>query len=113
MPTNITPNRPGGTLSARAKAAWAVLKGDGYPQPLEWYDKLYPLVSTGYSQYAEMAVDKVEREYKSTGDPDERRREARQWMRHYAIQAGKDGDIQPWLANFLIEWWVARKKGRI
>jgi hypothetical protein len=46
------------------------------------------------------------------GTQDLRRNEARQWMMHFAREAGKSTDIQPWIVNFLIEWWVARRKGR-
>ena len=62
----------------------------------------------------EQAVDKVESDWgHSIYTQEERRKEALQWFRHYAVDAGKSGDIQPWLANFLVEWWVARRKGRI
>lgn len=110
--TNITPKRPAPTWGHRIKTAWAILKGEPYPQPLGWYDKLYWLVSNEYSSFAERAVDKVNRELPSSVDPYTRRKEAVEWARHYAVDAGKDPDIQPGIANFLVEWWVARKKGR-
>ena len=97
----------------RWKTAWGILwRGEYFPAPYAWYTNLYPLVSDEYSHFAEMAVEKSEREW-FKGSPDNRRAEAIQWMRHYAVANGKSPDIQPWIANFLIEWWVARRKGRI
>ncbi len=110
--TNILPKRPANDWWARLTTAWAILRGAPYPQPLPWYDSLYPIVSNEYAVLVEQAVEKVEREFRSSGCPDLRRKEAAQWFRHYAVAAGKNSDVQPWMVNFLIEWWVARKKGR-
>lgn len=115
MYADIYPNRKAYSLWERLKVAWRiVVKGEFFPAPYAWYEKLYPLVSDEYSHYAEMAVEKSERELgPGVGNQDIKRREALQWMRHYASAAGRSMDIQPWKANFLVEWWVARKKGRI
>lgn len=115
MFTNIYPNVKARTFWERLKIAWRILyHGEYFPAPYAWYEKLVPIVSSEYSHFAEMAVDKTEREYgPGVGTQPVKLAEARQWMRHYAREAGHTGDIQPWLANFLIEWWVARRKGRL
>ncbi len=114
MKTNIYPNVKAADWKHRLKVAWRILRhGEYFPAPLDWYGPLYPIVSDEYSSYAEQAVMKAEKEFGSGSDNQElKRREALQWMMHYANAAGKSTNIQMWKANFLIEWWVARKKGR-
>lgn len=115
MYANIYPNRKAADWKERLKVAWSIFwKGEYFPAPYIWYEKLYPIVSDEYAHFAEMAVEKSEREFGPGKHLRElKRREAIEWMGHYAAEAGKSRNIQPWLANFLIEWWVARKKGRI
>jgi hypothetical protein len=101
------------TFKERWRLAWRILRyGEAVHAPQPWYDGLYPIVSNEYSHFAEMAVDKSEHEAEQGLARSVKRREAIEWMRTYAREAGKDGDIQEWVANFLIEWWVARRKGR-
>lgn len=111
--TNIYPNLYNQSLWTRLKVAFRIVFFKQYfPAPYDWYEKLYPLVSGGYSVAAEQAVDKSERECdKGPASRPLRRREAVQWLRHYAVAKGLDGDIPEWKANFLIEWWVLRRKG--
>lgn len=113
--TNIYPNLYNQSLWTRLKVAFRIVFFKQYfPAPYDWYEKLYPIVSNEYSTYASMAVEKVEREFdKGPQTHNVRRKEASQWMRHYAVAAGKSGDIPYWKAHFLIEWWVLRKKGII
>lgn len=111
--TNIYPNLYNQSLWTRIKVAFRIIFFKQYfPAPYDWYEKLYPIVSDEYSHAAEMAVDKSEREC-DVGPYSRplRRKEAAQWLRHYAVEKGKSGDIPEWKANFLIEWWVLRKKG--
>jgi hypothetical protein len=111
---NIYPNRKASSFWERLKIAWRIIyHGEYFPAPYEWYDKLYPLVSNEYSAFAEQAVMKSEVAFAGKDKQETKRQEALQWMRHYASAAGKSPDIQPWIANFLVEWWVARKKGRL
>lgn len=115
MVTNIYPNVKAESLWKRLSVAWRIVwRGEYFAQPMDWYRPLYPLVTDEYAHFAEMAVEKAEKEY-STGVANQelKRKEALQWMRHYAAAHGKSMDIQPWRANFLVEWWVARKKGRL
>lgn len=111
--TNIYPNLKNQSLWSRLKVAWRILRHkEFFPAPYDWYEKLYPLVSDEYSHFASMAVDKSEREYlRDAGSRFARRQEATQWLRHYAGAAGKSTDIPEWKANFLVEWWVLRRKG--
>ena len=115
MYANIYPNRKASSWKERFQVAWRILwHGEYFPAPYQWYETLYPLVMNEYSHFAEMAVEKSEREFgPGVANQELKRKEALQWIRHYAASHGKSTDIQPWLANFLIEWWVARKKGRI
>lgn len=112
--TNIYPNRKAADWKERLKVAWAILwRGEFFPAPYKWYEDLYPIVSDEYSHFAEMAVEKSEKEFgPGVGNQELKRKEALQWMMHYANAAGKAPNIQMWKANFLVEWWVARKKGR-
>lgn len=112
--SNIYPHIKAKDWTHRLRTAWRILRhGEWFPAPMDWYDPLYWLTSTEYSHFAEMAVEKSEREFPhGEATREAKRKEAREWMRHYAVNAGKHDDIQPWAANFLIEWWVARKKGR-
>ena len=111
---NIYPNKKAASFMERLRVAWRIIyHGEYFPAPYEWYTNLYPLVSNEYSHYAEKAVDKSEHDWYPGVLSEQKRKEAVQWMRHYAVEAGRSGDIQPWLAHFLIEWWVARRKGRI
>jgi TnpA family transposase len=115
LAANIYPNKKAASFWARLKVAWRIVwYGDYYPAPYAWYETLYPIVSDEYSHFAEMAVEKSEHEFKpGVGTQEQKRKEALEWMRHYAEAHGKSTDIRPWLANFLVEWWVARKKGWI
>lgn len=115
MQTNIYPNIKAQNWRVRLAVAWRVLwHGEWFPAPLEWYAKLYPIVTNEYAHFAEMAVQKAEREFAHTSATRaQRHKEAVEWMRHYAVERGKSPDIAPWLANFLIEWWVGRSKGWI
>ena len=111
--TNIYPNKKAANWKERLAVAWRILwHGEYFPAPYDWYENLYPLVTNEYSHFAEMAVEKSEKAFAGKDTREVRRQEALQWMRHYAADAGKSPDIQPWVANFLVEWWVARKKGR-
>jgi hypothetical protein len=113
LKTNIYPNQKSATFWQRFKVAWRVLfYKEFFPAPYQWYEHLYPIVSSQYSHFASQAVDKSEREFASgIGTQDIRKKEALQWMRHYAEAAGKSTDIPAWQSNFLIEWWVLRRKG--
>ena len=114
MKANIYPNKKAASWKERLSVAWRILRhGEYFPAPYAWYANLYPIVSDEYSHFAEMAVEKSEKEWAGPATRELRRQEALQWMRHYAAANGKSPDIQPWIANFLVEWWVARKKGRI
>lgn len=112
--TNIYPNMKARDWKERLRVAWRILcHGEWFPAPLDWYEGLYPIVSDEYSAFAEQAVMKSEKEFgPGLHNQEVKRKEALQWMRHYAAAAGKSPNIQPWRASFLIEWWVARKKGR-
>lgn len=111
--TNIYPNLKEQSFWKRLKVAWRILVyGEFYPAPYDWYEKLYPLVSSIYSTFAEQGVDKAERDCdKGPHARKMRQAEATQWMRHYAGAGGKSVDIPDWQANFLVEWWVLRRKG--
>lgn len=110
---NMYPNLKNQTLWYRLKVIWRILWYKEYfPAPYDWYDKLYPIVSDEYSQFASLAVDKSEHEFQhDLGTRGARKQEAVQWLRHYAVAAGKSADIPEWKANFLVEWWVLRRKG--
>lgn len=114
MYTTCYPQTPIPRWIDRLRLAWHLLRtGAPIPLPYPWYEPLVPIVSSDYAHFAELAVDKAEREFSpGVGTQDLRRNEARQWMMHFAREAGKSTDIQPWIVNFLIEWWVARRKGR-
>lgn len=111
--TNIYPNQKSANFWERLKVAYRiVVRKEFFPAPYAWYEKLYPLVSNEYSHFASQAVDKAEREFDhAPGTQLLRKHEAVQWMRHYAAAAGKSVDIPAWQANFLVEWWVLRRKG--
>lgn len=111
--TNIYPNQKSATLWERLKVAYRIIvHKEFFPAPYAWYENLYPLVSGKYSHYASMAVDKSEREFQHVlGTQDLRKKEALQWMRHYAEAGGESTDIPAWQSNFLIEWWILRRKG--
>lgn len=112
--TNIYPNVKAKSFWERLKIAWRIVRyGEYFPAPMPWYAPLYELTSGRWSAEVERAVDKSERGFAHTeATRAVRRQEAVQWAGHYAKEAGLHGDIQPWAINFLIEWWVARKKGR-
>lgn len=112
--TNIYPNVKAKDWKERVRIAWRILRhGEWFPAPMDWYEPLYWLTSQQYSAAAEKAVEKSELEFAHNESTREiRRKEAIEWMRHYAREMGQSGDIQPWALNFLVEWWVARKKGR-
>lgn len=111
--TNIYPHAKNRPLWERIKIAFRIIfYKEFFPAPYEWYEKLYPLVSGKYSHFASLAVDKSEREFDHTnGTQQVRKAEAVEWMRHYAEAAGEKTDIPMWKANFLVEWWVLRRKG--
>lgn len=113
LKTNIYPNQKNRTFWERLKVAYRILfYKEFFPAPYDWYEKLYPLVSSENSHFASMAVDKSDREFDhAPGTRHIRKQEAVQWMRHYAEAAGKSVDIPEWQANFLVEWWVLRRKG--
>lgn len=111
--TNIYPNLYNQSLWTRIKVAFRIVFFKQYfPAPYDWYEKLYPLVTDGYSSSMEKAVDKSEKECAvGPASRPTRRKEAAEWMRHYAVEKGMSGDIPEWQANFLMEWWVLRRKG--
>lgn len=113
LKVNIYPNLHDRSLWQRIKVAFRIIFYKQYfPAPLDWYEKLYPLVSDEYSECAERAVAKAERDCdKGPYTRLARHKEAAQWLRHYAVEKGKSGDIPDWKANFLVEWQVLRKKG--
>jgi hypothetical protein len=111
--TNIYPNLKNRSLLERLKVCWRIIfHKQFFPAPYDWYEKLYPLVSSRNSHFASMAVDKSEKEFDRTpGTRNTRKQEAVQWMRHYAEAAGQSVDIPAWESSFLVEWWVLRRKG--
>lgn len=113
LKTNIYPNQKSATVWERIKVAYRIIVyKEFFPAPYQWYENLYPLVSSKLSHAASQAVDKSEREFKAViGTQDQRKKEAIQWMRHYAEAAGASTDIPAWQSNFLVEWWVLRRKG--
>lgn len=104
-----------GTLWERIKVAWRIVKyGDFYPQPWPWYPKVCDLVHGDLSHWAEMAVEKSEREYANQKlDPEKRLKEAMEWMTTYRNEFSREQKtiVQPHVKAFLVEWWVMRKKG--
>ncbi|MDH4235606.1 MAG: hypothetical protein OEW25_01450 [Nitrospira sp.] len=110
---NIYPNLKNQPLWKRLKVAWRIVFcNEFFPAPYDWYEKLYPLVSNEYSHFASLAVDKAEREFKTAPATQQtRKQEAAQWLRHYASAAKKRVDIPECQVNFLVEWWVLRRKG--
>lgn len=111
--TNIYPNQKTANFWERLKVAYRILfRKEFFPAPYAWYEKLYPLVSGKHSHFASRAVDKSEREFAHTvGTQEIRKKEAVQWLRHYAEEAGETTDIPAWKSSFLVEWWVLRRKG--
>lgn len=100
---------------ARFKVAWLILRhGIFFPQPPDWYERLFNLVMGPLGTCARRAVEKAEAEHarhKSTAS--HRLNEAHQWARTYAKEAGLDPHThRPGTYNFLIEFWAAHTSGK-